>query len=761
MSTCGTRLPRREDEPLVTGRAAFTDDLTADLTDGRLADAAHVAFVRSPHAHARVLGVDVTAAARHPGVLAVVTAGDLTGLTGCSPTDGTPAAMSQPALADRVVRFVGEAVAAVVGRTRADAADAVELVDVDYDPLEALVDVAASARDETLLYPEVGTNTALETGDLIPSPDLFAGCDVVVTRRLVNQRVAPLPTEVRCAAVAPGADGDILVWMPTQRPHRARDELAAGLGLPVEDVRVVAPHVGGAFGARQELDPEPLVVAWLARRLDRPVRWVETRSENLLAMVHGRGQVQRVTIGGTRDGRVLAYRLDVLQDCGAHPRVGALLPGLTRLMAPGPYDIARVECAGRSVVTTTTPVGAYRGAGRPEATAAVERAMDLFADEIGADPLQVRRLNLVPAFTRPRTTSTGAVYDSGDYGGALDRVLAAVDLDRVRDEQEARRARRDAVRVGLGVSVYVEITGMALDAAGPCEDAEVRVTADGSVELLTGTSPQGQGHETALAMVVADEVGVPLDRVRVVHGDTGLVRSGRGTAGSRSIQLGGSAARRAGRDLVHRLLERGAEHLEVDPADLVLDGHRGRLHVRGAPRTGVTLADLVASAPLVAAARFVSGGPTYPFGAHAAVVEVDTETGRVVLRRLVAVDDAGTLVNPLLADGQRHGGLAQGVGQALCEEVAHDRAGTPLTSSLATYPYPTASDLPSFELLPMATPTDHNPLGAKGIGESGAVGATPAVQSAVVDAVRPFGVRHVDLPLAPHRVWSALREAGA
>lgn len=760
MSILGTRVVRTEDPRFLTTGATYTDD----LVDERLAGAAFVTFVRSPFAHARVLSIDAETALAMDGVVAVITAADLTGLpTPPPPYPGVPAVTAQPLLAGDAVRFAGQPVAAIVTEGRFTGEDAAELVAVDYEPLPVVVDPEVAARDEVLIYPEVGTNTIAGTGsaagtglDHEPSADLFAGCDVVVSRRIVNQRVAPAPLEVRAAAATVGDDGRLIAWIPNQGAQLTQGVLSRMLGLPRSQLRVITPDVGGGFGAKMGADVEHALVVWLARHLGRPVRWVETRSENLLAMTHGRGQVQTVTIGGTRDGIVLAYRLDVIQDCGAHARFGALLPGLTAMMAPGVYDIPRVQTRTRSVVTNTTPVGAYRGAGRPEATAAIERAIDLFAAELGLDPADVRRRNLVPRFETPIRTVTGARYDSGDYPAALDLALRSADYPALRREQAARRERGDVVQLGIGLSAYVEVTGSGMEAGNPNENAAVEVHPDGSATVLTGTSPHGQGHATAWAMLVHEELGIPVDRITVQHGDTDLVPRGGGTAGSRSLQQGGAAVQQASRELLELARQRAAELLEAAPEDLEFDAARPGLVVRGAPYAGISLAELASRERLHVQTVFTAPGPTFPFGAHVAVVEVDTESGRATLQRLIAVDDAGTVLNPLLAEGQRHGGLAQGIAQALYEEVVYDEDGNPLTGTLASYPFLSITEVPSFELVDLATPTPYNPLGAKGIGESGTIGATPAVQNAVIDAVSHLGVRHIDLPCTPERIWTAI-----
>jgi carbon-monoxide dehydrogenase large subunit len=489
------------------------------------------------------------------------------------------------------------------------------------------------------------------------------------------------------------------------------------------------------------------------------VRWSETRTENLLAMTHGRGQRQKITIGGTKDGTVLAYRLEILQDSGAYPKIGAYLPALGILMTPGPYAIPRAEVLGISVVTNTTPVGAYRGAGRPEATAALDRAMDLYAAEAGLDPALVRRVNLLPKFTEPHTTMFGAVYDTGDYVTALEAALDAAGYAELRAEQASRRASGDVRQLGIGLSSYVEITGMGMEPGGPNENSTVEVHPDGTATILTGTSPHGQGHSTVWAMLASDELGIPVEKITVKWGDTDLVPKGGGTGGSRSLQLGGSAVRQATRELLDVARDRAAATLEASPADLAYDPVTRAFSVKGDPDATVPLTRLAESERLFVHSVFTAPGATFPFGTHVAVVEVDTETGKVSLRRVVSVDDAGTVLNPLVAEGQRHGGIAQGAAQAFLEEVVYDPDGNPLTATFADYPFLSATEVPSFELVDMATPTTYNPLGAKGIGEAGTIGAAPAVQNAVIDAVSHLGVRHIDMPASPQRVWRAINAA--
>ncbi len=590
----------------------------------------------------------------------------------------------------------------------------------------------------------------------------FDGCDVVIEHIIENQRLAPVPLEGRAAA-AQWADGRLTVWLSTQNAQISRFILAGALGLDPAAIRVITPDVGGGFGAKVGLDRDGITVAWAARRTGRPVRWSETRRENLVGMTHGRAQQQAITLGGTRDGQFLAYRLEIVQDTGAYPRMSGFLPGLTSLMAVGPYWIPRVETAFRVVVTNTTPISAYRGAGRPEATAAIERAVDLFAAEIGMDPAEVRRRNLIPAGSFPYTTGSGAVYDSGDYVRALDTVLAGAGYRALREEQARRRARGDVLQLGLGLASYVEIT--AADAAAG-ETARLVVHGDGAATVYTGSSAHGQGHHTAWAMLVQAELGIPMARVTVIHGDTEVIPQGVGTYASRSLQLGGVAVHMAALDVKEQARRVAAHLLEASEADLELDAERGLWQVRGDPATGQTWAEVAGHAGpdgLAAYVEYTGGRPTFPFGTHLAVAEVDTETGQARLVRLVTVDDAGTVVNPVLAEGQRHGGIAQGVAQALLEEMLYDADGNPLTSTLADYAMITAAELPSFELLPSETPTDINPLGAKGIGEAGTIGAAPATQNAVIDAVSHLGVRHIDMPATPARVWAAIsaaRQAG-
>jgi aerobic carbon-monoxide dehydrogenase large subunit len=760
VSILGTRVLRTEDPGFLTTGAVYTED----VQDERLNGAVHVHFVRSTVAHARISGIDTSAALDAEGVIAVFTAKDLAddGITPVKPmAPNMNQAMVQPLLADDTVRFVGEPVAVVVTEQQYQGEDAIELVDIDYDFLPAVVDMN-DAKDGSngLLFPAAGTNVVVKFGDdTALNKDLFEGCDVVVSKTIINQRVAPAPMESRAAAAVWSDDGRLTAWIPNQGAQGTKGAVVGMLGLDGDKVRIITPDVGGAFGAKFGADREQVVVCWVAKQVGRPARWTESRNENMLGMSHGRAQQQTVTIGGSRDGMIQAYRIEILQDCGAYPKAGAFLPSLTILMAPGPYSIPRAEAVSTSVVTNTTPVGAYRGAGRPEAAAAIDRAVDLFAAEAGVDPAEVRRKNLLPKFTEPHKTAFGAVYDSGDYVTALDKALTAADYPKLREEQAKRRENKDTLQLGIGLSSYVEITGPGGEAGGPNENSTVEVHPDGTATILTGTSPHGQGHSTVWAMLASEELGIPIDKITVKWGDTDLVPKGGGTGGSRSLQLGGAAVRQASRELLDVARERAAAELEASEADLEFDVDRSAFSVKGDPDVAVPLASLAAEDRLFVYSVFTAPGPTFPFGTHVAVVEVDVETGKVFLRRVVTVDDAGTVINPLLAEGQRHGGIAQGAAQAFLEEVVYDDDGNPLTATFADYPFLSATEVPSFELVDSETPTSYNPLGAKGIGEAGSIGSTPAVQNAVIDAVSHFGVRHIDMPTSPQRVWRAINEA--
>jgi carbon-monoxide dehydrogenase large subunit len=750
----GQRVRRREDPRFLTGAGRYVDDL-------RLDGALHVGFVRSPWAHARILSLDVSPAAALEGVQAFAAADiDLRPIPPL-PMLELDERMARPPVAAEKVRFAGEIVAVVLAPTRELAADAAELVEVDYEPLAAVTDPVRAVEDELLLFEEVGSNLCGRQAPERPDPQLTSRCEVSASGTLVSQRIAACPIEPRATAAQLQEDGRVTVWLSTQTPHQDRDGLAAALGIDNAAVRVIAPDVGGGFGGKG-LDVEDVLVAWLARRTGRPVRWTETRSENLVAMHHGRAQRLEFEIGGRRDGTVQALRLRILQDAGAYPGIGAFLPRLTALMASGVYAFEAIEVELTAVVTNTTPTGAVRGAGRPEATQVVERAIDAFARECSLDPAEVRRRSFIQASSFPFTTRSGATYDSGDYAAALDRVLAAAGYEQLRAQQAQRRESGDQRQLGIGLSSYVEIT----NGINETEFGAVEITADGGALVRTGSFSQGQGHETTFAQIVAERLGLELERVTVIKGDTDRVARGTGTYGSKSTQIGGGAAASASEQLVERAKELAAAELEASPQDMRLDLDRGRFHVAGAVEPSLGWGELAGS--LQAQGRLgelqiqtdFTAAPTFPFGTHLALVEVDLETGGVRLLRMVALDDAGLIINPLVAEGQVHGGLAAGIAQALYEELAYDEDGNPQNANLVTYTMPSAGDLPSFELIAMQTPTPLNPLGVKGIGESGTIGATPAVHGAVLDALAPYGVREIQMPATGERVWRALRDAG-
>ncbi len=749
MSILGNRVVRREDVAFLTTGGTYVDDL---VLDGAL----HLVYVRSIMAHGRITGIDVAEARTAPGVAGVFTAADIAEM-GLAPNvlPAFPEEMRRPYLAGDVVRYVGQPIVAVLAETRAEAVDAAELVIVDYEPLPPVLDLEAAATDDVVLFPDHGTNVVNRMKSNGEAD--FADCEVVVAERIVNQRLTAAPIEPRTGAAWWTDDGRLVHYSACQGAHPTKNLLAQIFGLETDQVRVVVPDVGGGFGAKSRTYPEELIIGWYARALGRPVRWAETRSENVAAMPQGRGQLQYAKIGGTRDGRITAYQLDVFQDSGAYPIIGAVLAGMTQRMLTGTYDIANVGFTATTVVTNKVLTTAYRGAGRPEATVAIERMIDRFADEIGMDPAEVRFTNLVPRFTEPYTTGIGTVYDVGDYPEALRLALDAVDYPDLMAEQARRRAAGDGPLLGIGIGMYVEIT-----AGGPGgEYGAVELQPDGRVRVVTGTTPYGQGHETTWAMIVSDRTGIPMDRIDVVHGDTDVVPRGGLTVGSRSAQLGGSAIAAATAQLIDRARERAAELMEANVADVVLDADTGAFHVVGSPTPSVPW-DQVASGlgeALIETHDFTAEMPTFPSGAHVAVVEVDPDIGATRLVRMVAVDDAGRLLNPLLAEGQVHGGLAQGIAQALLEEIVYDDDGNLLTSNFLDYPVISATELPMFETVHLETPTWVNELGAKGVGESGTVGAIPAVYNAVIDAVSHLGVRHLETPLSPEKVWRAIVEA--
>ncbi len=751
-SLLGNNVRRVEDPDLVRGLGTFVDNIVRP-------EALWLAFVRSPFAHARLGSIDTAVAAAADGVVAVITAPDLD-LAAYHPFFVLRDECARPPLATDRVRFVGEAVAVVVASTRAAAVDAVELVDVDYEPLDAVADPeTALGPDAPLQFDELGTNLVAGARDA-DSDTVLADAEVVVRARIENQRLSVAPIEGNAVLVdVDDPDFDLVVRMSTQMPHGARDKFGSVLGVDTSRVRVIAPHVGGAFGGKAGVPAEHMVAAAVALRLGRSTRWTETRSEAQLSM-HGRAQVQYAELGLTRDGVIVGLRARLVGDAGAYAGFGgALAMGPTYSMAQGVYRVPKLGFDVAVTLTNTAPVGAFRGAGRPEAAALLERMMDLAADDLGLDPVEIRRRNFLRLEDFPFTTLTNTTYDCGDYDRSLREALRVADYDALLAEQRVRRDRGDDRQLGIGLGTYVEITG-----GGSGEFGAVDVDSEGNVTIRVGTSAHGQGHATTFSMLVADKLGVPMDSTRFVQSDTAEVRRGQGTGGSRSLQLGGSAVTGAADLVVEQARELAAARLEVS-VDEVVHGDAGVFHVVGVPTATVSWAELAKQAEadggrLGADHDFPAEGATFPFGAHLAVVEVDTETGLVTPLRHVAVDDCGRVVNPMIANGQQHGGCAQGISQALWEKFEYAEDGTPLSGTFADYPLPTAADLPPLDVSNTETPTPLNPLGAKGIGESATIGSTPAVQNAVVDALSHLGVRHVDMPCTPARVWSAIQRAG-
>ncbi len=762
-SILGTRVLRTEDPELLLGAGRYVDDL-------RLPGALHAVFVRSDRAHGRILAIDLDEARQAPGVVGVFTADDLE----LRPFHGMAKVhdhFARPPLATDTVRFVGEAVAVVVADTEVHARDAAALVWVDIESLPVVVDAEAALADGApVLFADHGDNVAVTTTDEL-QPDIFGDADVVVRGRFVNQRIAVAPMEPHASAATVDADGRVVVYGSTQMPHLLFGLLQRSLGLAADQLRVITPHVGGGFGGKAGMYPEQLVVAALAQRLQQPVTWINSRSEDMLALAHSRAQIQYVELGCKLDGTFTGLRVHLVGDGGAYPGLGSFLPAGTRRMSNGTYAFTGIQFDIAVAATNTTPTGAYRGAGRPEATAMLERIVDQAALTLGIDPIEIRHRNLLADDVFPFRTITGVTYDTGAYRTPLDEAARLAGYAELRREQAARRERGDRTLLGIGVAAYVEITA----GGGSSEYGAVKVHPDGTATVMAGTSAHGQGHQTAFAMIVSAQTGIPVEHIRLEAVDTDIVRSGGGTGGSRSLQLGGSAVHRATEAMVAKARDLAARLLEADPADVVIDLDAGTVGVAGVPASAFTWGELAEAAErevdavdhedgtlgLAAQLDFDQGEATFPFGAHIAVVEVDRDTGRVTLVRHIAVDDCGTVLNPLLVEGQQHGGVAAGVSQALYEQVRYDADGNPLTGNFMDYGIPSAAEFPSFEVHSTETPTPLNPLGAKGIGEASTIGSTPAVQNAVIDAVAHLGVRHVDMPCTSERVWRAIRDAEA
>jgi aerobic carbon-monoxide dehydrogenase large subunit len=773
----GERVKRREDPRLIQGRATYVDDIA-------LVGMQHLAFKRSDIAHGRIRSIDTSAAERMDGVEAVFTGAKLAEFLGPMPI-GTPfPSPEHRAIAVDTVRFVGEAVAVVVARDRYVARDAVDAIVVSYDPLPAVVDVErAMTGQPTVIHPDFKNNLAVP---LVPSGTgvsadgssvddtainaAFAKAEIVISQRMVNQRLAPTTMEPRgvVAHFEPGK-GTMTIWSSTQNPHILRTFIAALTGLGEDQVRAIAPEVGGGFGAKINIYAEEYVAAAVSKRLGIPVKWNEDRSEAFVATTHGRDIIGFVELAAKRDGTVLGLKLRLIADIGAYNMLlTAAIPTLTMMMANATYNIPAIRCTLTEVFTNKTPTDAYRGAGRPEATYFVERAMDMLARELKMDPADLRRKNFIQPNQFPFATQTGAVYDSGDYEKALDRALTLSQWDKLKAERDAARAQGRLV--GLGLSMYVEVCGIGPSAALPTggwEHSQVTVERDGRISATTGASPHGQGNETTFAQMLADQFGVPFEHITVLHGDTGVVKQGIGTFGSRSQAVGGTAVHMAGAKVKAKMAKFAAALLEAHEDDLVFEN--GTIAVKGSPASAKTFASVAAYAyrpvPLPEGlepglsdeAFFEPTNNTYPFGCHISMVEIDRKTGEPTLLKLVAVDDAGRLINPLIVEGQIHGGLAQGIGQAMIEEVVYNDDGQLVTGSFMDYAIPRAIDFPRFELAATVTPTPVNPLGAKGVGEAGTLGSTPCIVSAVVDALGEFGVTHVDMMLRPEKLWRIIQ----
>jgi carbon-monoxide dehydrogenase large subunit len=780
----GQARKRKEDAHLVTGRTTWTDNLT-------LPGMLHLAILRSPMAHARIANVDVSSARRRPGVIGAFSGQDFKDVQGtipCAwPVTEDMVNPGHPSIAVDQVNHAGEAVALVVARTKAEAEDALEAIDIDYEPLPVVLDMAAAVRDGAeLVHSHLTSNKsftwAFESGAAGtggPIEDALRDAEITVHRQFRQQRLIPAFMEPRSTVVQPIGEG-VTMWSSTQVPHILRTMLSLSLGVPEQKVRVIAPDVGGGFGGKLQVTPEEFLTTLVARRLGKPVKYTESRSESMMSAHHGRDQLQDITLTLTRDGRFTGLDVHLLADMGAYLRlVSPGVPILGAFMFNGIYKIPAYRFVCDGVFTTKTPTDAYRGAGRPEATFAIERIVDEAAAELGVDPMELRRRNWITHDEFPFTTVCGLTYDSGNYEAATDRALELIGWDALRAEQASRRAANDPVQLGLGISTFTEMCGLApsrilgslLYAAGGWEHASIRMLATGKVEVVTGSSAHGQGHETAWSQIVADQLGVPFEDVEVIHGDTQSSPKGMDTYGSRSLTVGGTAVVLAAGKVIDKARRVAAHMLEASEDDIEFAG--GTFSVRGAPGTGKTIQEIAFNvfaahdlpegmeASLDADATFDPESFSFPHGTHLCATEVDTETGRVTIRSYVAVDDIGEVINPLIVEGQVHGGLAQGIAQALFEEAVYDDDGNLTTGTLVDYLVPSAADLPSFVTDRTVSPSTTNPLGAKGVGEAGTIASTPAVVNAIVDALRPLGVSEVPMPCTPERVWRAIQEGSA
>ncbi|HEX9095626.1 MAG TPA: xanthine dehydrogenase family protein molybdopterin-binding subunit [Candidatus Dormibacteraeota bacterium] len=749
----GSSIRRVEDPHLIRGAGRYVDDL-------RPAGCLHLVFLRSHLAHATIARIDLGAARQARGVVAAWSAADLKNLKPLQIEEGVDG-MARPergVLASGRVRHAGEAVALLVAESLTEARDALELIELDLEPLPVVTDMEHALQDDApLLYPELGSNLAfrkdLKRGAVKRS---FDQAGIVIRERLNNQRLIPAPLEPR-GALAWMEGGRLTLRVSSQSTYGVRESVADNLGLAAEDVHVIVEDVGGGFGSKGGCMAEEIAVAEAARRLGRPVKWIEERWENCAVTWHGRGQLQEVELAAQRDGTVLAVRSRILADMGGHLEVySAFIPLITPDLQTGCYRIPASQSSVLGVYTNTAPTGPYRGAGRPEAAFLIERMMDRLAGELAIDPVELRLHNFVGPVEFPYTNAGKLTYDSGDYGRTLRRLVEVAGYQQLREAQ--RRARADGKLHGIGIATYVEIA-----AGTDADQATARLESDGTITVVTGSTPHGQGHQTTWAQIAADQFGVSLDRITVVYGDSDLPAYAVGTFGSRSAAVSGSAVHETVTALTTQLRSLAAAAFEAAPADVVLEA--GRLQVRGVPARAMTLEQLALWAieagrqeELSAQKEFAAPAEVFPFGAHLAQVEVDRETGAVTVLRYVAVDDCGPVINPKIVDGQVHGAIAQGLGQALYEGVVYDQDGQLLTGNLTTYLLPTAADLPMFETDRTVTPSPNNPMGVKGVGEGGTTGSTPAVANAVMDALRPLGIHQLEMPLSPYRIWSAIRE---
>ncbi|MEZ5114902.1 MAG: xanthine dehydrogenase family protein molybdopterin-binding subunit [Candidatus Nanopelagicales bacterium] len=774
----GRPLRRKEDARLLTGKTQWTDNI-------QLPGALHLAFVRSPMAHARIAGIDTSAALARPEVRHVFTAADL-GESNAKipcvwPVTEDIVMPDFPALAVDKVRHVGDVVAVILADDAYSAADAVADVHVDYEPLPAVVDMEAALADGSgFVHDSAGTNKCytakLPCGDYEAAK---AAADVVVTRRFINQRLIPSPMEPRAIVVAPmGTSGEITMWTATQIPHVLRLLLALSTGIPENMIRVVAPDVGGGFGAKLQIYREEVLALVIANKIGRPLKWNETRGEDMVATHHGRDQIQDIEIAATKDGKILGLKVDLLADMGAYLQI--ITPGtplLGMFMFPGIYKMDAYDFTCTGVFTNKTPTDAYRGAGRPEATYAIERIVDELAAELGMEPLELRKRNWIQHEEFPYATIAGLTYDTGNYEAATARALELFGYDELRAEQQARRESGDPVQLGIGISTFTEMCGLAPSrtlgalkyAAGGWEHCTIRILPTGKVELITGTSPHGQGHETAWSQIASDVIGIPVEDIEVIHGDTGRAPYGMDTYGSRSLAVGGQAILRAGEKVVEKARQLAAHQMECSPDDLEFVG--GQFRVKGDPEKAKAIQEVAWAAftshdapegfePTLSGESTVDPEDfSYPHGTHLAAMEVDTETGKVTIRKYVCVDDVGVQINPMIVEGQVHGGVAQGIGQALYEGAVYDKDGNLLTASLADYLLPSAADLPSFITDRTVTPSTTHPLGTKGVGEAGAIASTPAIINGIVDALRHLGVNDVPMPASPENVWRTIQAA--